>query len=271
MPTAAKGDATITIDPVAMKTIELGLVGLSPLICNRPSQKALRELLLPRGKQNQAERASSLKHDPIEEFRASAYTLLGDDSPTLIAVMSSAIKGAMSTAALDLPGTKKAQIGRLVFVHGHYTPVWGVPELFMAVVRSADINHTPDVRTRVIIPQWAAKVRVSFVVPILRESSVANLLVAGGQTAGIGDWRPEKGKGSFGQFRVCDVDDPELNDLIATGGRAAQVAAMESPRPYDEETAELFSWFEKEVEARGRSGDRAGRNGSSRQGIALTV
>lgn len=226
------------------------VVGTTPLVLNRMTRKSSEGLLAGGQKKTAAEKQSTLKHDPIAEFRASPYVFDDPTAPTLLAIVSSAFKGAMATAALDLPGTKKAQIGRLAYVEGDLTPVWGRPFLFMAVTRSADINRTPDVRTRAIVPYWAARLEVSYVQPILKAQAIVNLLTAAGLTAGVGDWRPEKGKGNYGQFMVVNEDDAELRRIMAVG-RTEQAAAMRDPEPYGSDTAELLSWFQDEVVRRG--------------------
>jgi len=258
---AAKAETSerIVIQKIETRPLVVALIGTSPLILNRMSRKAAQELVLPSPKKNAAERQSTLKHDPVAEYQASPYTFSDDDAPTLLAMMASAVKGAMMTAALDMPGTKKAQIGRLVYVERDYIPVWGVPRLFMSVTRSADINRTPDIRTRAIVPRWAALVTVSFVTPILNETGVMNLLSAAGTVSGIGDWRPEKGKGSYGQFVVANAHDPAFLAITESGGRAAQIEAMEQPVAYDDESAELWGWYESEVVARGKAGLRSSR------------
>lgn len=227
------------------------ILGTSPLIMNRISQKVDRELLLPKGKKTAAEKASNLKHDPYSEFRAAPYMITDEAAPTLLAVLPTAFKKAMCTAALDMPGAKKTQIGRLVSVNWDMQPVYGIPKLFMAVTRSADMNKTPDVRTRAILPEWACTMTVEFVKPILREQSVVNLLAAAGVQSGIGDWRQEKGSGSYGSFKLVSEDDPDFQRITGTMGRTAQKAAMEHPECYDAETADLLSWFDVEVKRRG--------------------
>lgn len=254
MPAKNAGAPTaIAVQRTETQRIEVALIGESPLILNRMSRKAAHELLMPRGPKNAAQKQAELKHDPIAEYQASPYTFASPETPTLLAMMSSAVKGAMMTAALDLPGTKKAQIGRLIYVEGELIPVWGVPKLFMSITRSADMNRTPDVRTRAIVPSWAALVSVRFVRPILTETAVVNLLQAGGTTAGVGDWRPEKGKGSFGQFRIANATDPAFLALCEGAGRVEQTLAMDAPEPYDAETTELLTWFEDEVVVRGKT------------------
>lgn len=249
---AAKKEATpeIFVPEIKKETIQVRVVGTSPLICARMSQKSRQEILMPAGRKNAAAKQASLKHNPLQEFRSSPY-ILPEGSPTYIGLMSSAFKGAMGTAALDLPGTKKAQIGRLVYVEGDYVSIYGVPKVFMSIVRSADINKTPDVRTRAIVPLWAAEVTMTFVKPLLNAQAIINLLSAGGVTAGVGDWRPEKGKGSFGQFRICNETDTEYQEIVKNGDRSVQLAAMEDAEPYDHESEELLSWFKDEAPKRG--------------------
>lgn len=253
MATPKATETSIVIQPVRTETIRVAIRGTRPLICNRLPMKVSQELLFPKGRRTAADKAGALKHDPLAEFRAAPYRLKADDAETLIGIPASAFKSAMMTAALDLPGAAKSKIGRLLWVEGDLTPIYGVPDIFLAITRSADINHTPDVRTRCIVPEWAAEIAITYTTPILNETSVINLLAAAGQICGVGDWRPEKGKGTYGQFTLTDPDADALwQRIVASGGRAAQLAAMDNPAAYDAETAELLGWFALEVHARGK-------------------
>lgn len=244
----AKANTSDSVDILQVERghIDVCVLGTSPIILNRMSEKAKRELLMPKGRKTAVEKATSLKHDPMEEYRASAYKLPKADAPTLLAILATSFKGAMATAALDLPGAKKAQIGRLTYVNGDYVPVYGVPQLFMSVTRSADMNKTPDVRTRAIVAQWACRLSVTYIKPLMRPQAVLNLLAAAGMSIGVGDWRPEKGKGNYGQFEIVSPDDERFVTVIESGTRAVQEQAMESPTCYDDETSSLLSWFEDE-------------------------
>jgi len=252
MATKASNASEIQIIEIDTSTVRMAVVGRTPLILNRMWNKSgPRELLLPKGKKTAAEKASTLKHQPWDEFRNSAETFDDESSATLLAIQSTAFKKAMATAALDLPGTKKTQIGRLTWISGELVGIYGEPRIFSAITRNSDINRTPDVRTRCIIPKWAAIVEVSFVRPIMREQSVANLMAAAGITVGVGDFRPEKGAGNYGQFEVVDMADERFADITSKWGRQAQKDAMDKPAFYDKNTEELLTWYDTEVRRRG--------------------
>ena len=236
---------------VQHERIRYHVVGMTPMIIRRLSEKAKGELLMPAGRKSSAEKATSLKHNPITEFRDSPYTLVDDNEPTLLAQPSACFKRAIATAAIDIPGAAKAQIGRLLWVNREKTPIYGIPKLHMCITRDASIARTPDVRTRCIIPEWAAIVDVTYVTPIIREPVVSGLLAAAGITQGIGDWRPQKGAGTYGQFQIVDPDDDDFVRIAKAGCRAAQQKAMRDAEPYDRETEELLAWFVKEADRRG--------------------
>jgi hypothetical protein len=228
------------------------IIGGTSLIFNRMSAKAKRQLLLPSGRMNEAERSTKLKHDPEAEYRDSVYRNPGDQPPTRLKFPAAAFKGAMETAALDSPGSKKTEVGRRVFMPDDNVDLYGVPRLLMSVVRSADMARTPDIRTRAIVSEWACIVRVGFAVPLVTVKAISRLLATGGIVSGVGDWRQEKGSGNHGTYRICNHDDPDFQRIIATGGRAAQDAALDKYQCYDEETEELLVWYLEEILRRGR-------------------
>lgn len=245
---------SIDVLEVYQGRIEVCVLGTTPLIMNRMSEKAKRDLLMPKGRKNAMERATTLKHSPMDEFRASPYRIGSTEAPTYLGLLTTAFKKVMMTAALDLPGTKKAQIGRLTYVNGDMTPVYGIPEMLMSTVRSADMNRTPDIRTRAIVPTWATRLSVTFIQPLMKAQAVTRLLMAGGLSVGVGDWRLEKGSGNYGLFELVEPDDPRFLEVLATGGRAAQIEAMQAPACYDAETADLLGWFDAEMNRRQTKG-----------------
>ncbi len=241
----------IEVEPLRVGSVTVWLKGRTPLICNRMAGKAMRELLLPKGRKTKADKEQLLKHDPVNEYRNSMNCRAGK-GPTRVVFPSPAIKGAIATAALETKGTNKTQIGRLVWVEGQSCDLYGVPQLFMAIVRSADMNKTPDVRTRAILAEWCLPAVIRYVKPQMSENTIAQLLSNGGIIVGIGDFRQEKGKGNYGQFEVATKAD--CNAIIAAGGMKAQDAAIKKPTCYDSDTEELLAWFATTVDQRGKKG-----------------
>lgn len=248
---ATKKDAEITVIQVQQGSIDLLIKGTHPLICNAMSEKARQELLLPSGRKNAAQKASVLKHVPLQEFSDSMYRPRDVNAPTEIVVKATAFKSALMSAALDLPGTNKSQLGRLANVEGDEIAIYGLPQIFLEITRQKNIDRTPDVRTRAILPRWCCFITVSYTKPILKEQAILNLLSAAGFTQGIGDWRVQKGSGNYGQFELVAADDPVCADLIAHEGREAQREAIANPVGYNSETDTLLEWYDLEVKRRG--------------------
>jgi hypothetical protein len=245
----------IEVAPLTVGRMSVWLRGITPLICNRMAGKAKRTLLLGGGKKTKAEKEQTLKHDPLAEF-SDSMAKRSAGGPTRLLFPAPAVKGAMAVAALETKGTNKTQIGRLVWIEGHNLDLYGVPQLHMSVVRSADMNKTPDVRTRAILAEWCIPVTVCFVKPQLTEAAIAQLLSNGGIIIGIGDFRQEKGKGNFGQFEVSTEAD--CKNIIKSGGMKAQDAALKTVTCYDDESQELLEWWDKQVTASGKGELRRG-------------
>jgi len=244
-----KETAAIEIQQISIGRIRCNIVGTSPMIMHRFSKKARGELLLPKGPINRAEKAAHLKHDPVSEFRETIYLNRDDKTPTRVHFPADAFSKALASAALDIPGASKSQMLRLTSVVSTQINIFGIPKMFMNMVRSSDMARTPDVRTRAVFPEWACTIDVEFVSSLIKEKQVINLLAAAGIIVGIGDWRPQKG-GAYGKFRVADDKDEDFARIVKTGGRFLQTQAIANPESLDAETEELLAWFQSEVKAR---------------------
>lgn len=234
--------AEIRVEPLRRGVTRLRIIGVTPMFQNRMANKAKQSLLVGTKKKTKAEK-SEIKHNPIQEYRDSAEIL--STGPTALGLRVTAVKAAMATAALETAGLTKTSAQRLLFMPGDLTALYGTPRLRMDVVRSADINRTPDIRTRAYLPQWGAEVEIQYIVPQLSVASVVSLLCNAGVLIGIGDFRQEKGKGAFGSFRVLgeNEQDAEWDDLVANHARDAQMHALEHPEYADKDTADLMAHF----------------------------
>jgi hypothetical protein len=236
----------LQIDALKQGRIKLKLVGTTPMYMNSMSIKAKRDLLIGGGRKTAVQK-KEIKHDPENEFRASAHTKR--DGETLLCFPAPGVKSAMATAALETAGVTKSSVQRLIFLPEQKIQVWGKPCLKMDVVRSADMNKTPDIRSRCYLPRWVAEVDIAFVTPTLSAHAVISLLANAGVIVGLGDFRQEKGRGSFGTFAVAGDNLGDWADYwaeVTKEGRAVQQAAMDDPEYADDDTIELMEILHEE-------------------------
>jgi len=241
----------IIIEQMQVGNVSVWIKGLSPLIYNAMSAKVKEGMLTGSTRKSSAEKAASLRHYPIEEYRESVYRREGD-GPTRLTFPAVAFKSAAVGAIRHIPnsGTNMTAMRQLMWVMGDKVDVYGVPQLHMAVTKQAGMTGAPDMRTRAILAEWCCCVKLQFVMPILNETTLARLLDAAGLVIGVGDFRQEKGKGNYGQFQIASKEDCE--DIIKAGGIKAQDKALENPTFYDTETAELMASYTAERKRRGK-------------------
>ena len=225
--TTTKEVQIAAIQRLERATVQICVLGTSPLVMNRMPAKAKQQLLLPRRTLNKAAREQVLKHDPVAEYRDSIYRCREERAPTLIHIPNGAFKKAMAQAAIDTPGATKAETGRLVKVLDETVFLYGKPFLYMDVVRMAGFSKAPDIRTRAMFPKWACRLTVQYIRTRIREQDIANLMGNAGDITGIGDGRTEKGTFDYGSWELVDADDKQWLEIVKTQGRKVQLAAME--------------------------------------------
>lgn len=242
------------VDIAEMETEEVSfcILGTTPLLMHAFNKK-LREMLLPSPKKNAAQKASSLKHNPIQEFRDSVYILPDPNDPTLLCLKATAFKGALCGVATDIPGSTRAQVGRLVRVVGEYAPIWGIPHLSMWQTKPPTLNAAPDVSSKAALPEWASVIRILFQKPLITVKTVSKLLMAAGQIRGVGDYRTEKGMGNYGSFSIVDPTNEDFRRIVETSGRQEQFDALfaDTPLFLNRETEEMYTWYLNEIDLRG--------------------
>ena len=126
----------------------------------------------------------------------------------------------------------------------------------MDVVRAADMNRTPDIRTRAYLPRWCSEVTIKYCTPTFNARGVVALLANSGMICGLGDNRQEKGNGSFGSYSVHSAEDmgdaKSLWDEIVAEGREVQELAYEYPECYDDMTQDLLDFVTGRTNAESR-------------------
>lgn len=236
---------------VSMGEVTVCVLGRSPLLLHCMGQKAKNELTTGSQGKSAQDRKVLLKHDLPREYRESVYRDHSENGPTRIQGLSVWFKKGISSMALDLAsGSSKTQLGRCVFVAGERIPIYGKPLVDIRPVILSGMSRSADMRTRAILPEWATRITVQYMRPTLNEKQVLQLAVAAGTFRGVGEYRPERGSGTFGQYEFVDPKDPRYTSILKQG-RKVQDAMLtktefEKEDFYELEMADIYTWWHEE-------------------------
>lgn len=194
--------AQIQISRIAAETLRVPILGTTPLIVHRFSEKAKRQML----DAMQGKKTPKQPKNPDADYE-SAFYRFPDGSPD--AFPSSAFKLA-TVEASRFYGKDVTKVGlrQFVFVFGEgrheFVRIQGDPTMREDVVRVG--RGGTDLRYRPEFTDWRTVLEVTYVTSALTRDSVLSLIDAAGMGVGVGEWRPEK-DGTFGTYRIDpDVD-----------------------------------------------------------------
>lgn len=202
-------DTPIQIPKIDVRQMAITLVGDSPLICHRWSEKAKKEIL---DKQMKKGKTAKVAKDPFRDFIDSLYWLSempsnpteADVKNATFGFPSVAFKAAAVTACGEVDGMKMTQARRRFHVDGEFVTIDGTPTMRDDMVRIG--MGTADIRFRGEFKTWRATVQISFNASAISPEQITNLLNLAGFGVGIGEWRAEK-EGSYGRFHVGTAAD----------------------------------------------------------------
>lgn len=213
--------ATVTIPKLRVRTIEVKIVGKSPLIIHAWSAKAVKMML---DKQMGKSSAGREKKNPIEDFKGSLYYL---PNKAGFGIPAPSFKAAIVSAANDVD-MKMTEVKRALHVSSYHVPIVAEPlpkELWSdddhEYAKQIEFEHkfgcsmrrdmvrlesgVADVRFRGSWPNWKCTLQVEYNEAVLTAEQVVNLISAAGYGCGIGEWRPSSPNvrsGEFGRFSV---------------------------------------------------------------------
>jgi hypothetical protein len=205
--------AAVVIDRIAAERIEVPIIGTSPLLVHRFSEKAKRQML----DAMQGRKSPKTAKDPEAEYDAAFYKFK-DDAPGFPAI---AFKAATIGGARFYSGVTMTALRQYLFFDGEVgvdgqklVRINGVPKMREDVVKVG--RNGTDLRYRPEFAEWSTTLTVIYVTSALTRGSVLSLIDAGGMGVGVGEWRPEK-SGDFGCFRVDDSR--EVQVITEAGAR----------------------------------------------------
>lgn len=191
---------TVMIDKIASETLRVPILGTSPLICHKFSEKAKRQML----DAMQGRKTPKQPKDPQADYESSLYAFDGPKKRFGFPVI--AFKAAtVSAARFYGKDVKMTELRQFIFMHGEMgadgqalAEIDGEPEMREDVVK---VGMGTDLRYRGVFWPWTATLEVTYVTSALQRGSLLSLIDAGGMGVGIGEWRVEK-KGDFGCYKV---------------------------------------------------------------------
>ena len=196
--TSTDDTAQVQIDRIAAETIRVPIIGTSPLIMHRFSEKAKRQML----DAMQGRKSPKQPKDPDAEYEAAFYRFAdgGYGFPS-IALKSATVGGARFYSGVTMTALKQFLFfdGEIGVDGQKLVRIEGEPKMREDVVRVG--RNGTDLRYRPEFPEWRTTVQVIYVTSALTCGSVLSLIDAGGLGIGIGEWRPEK-DGDFGCYRI---------------------------------------------------------------------
>lgn len=211
MATKTTNEQVITIPALDIRTATVKIVGDSPLIMHKWSEKAKKEIL-----DKQMKKAKSKGHDakdPFADFISSMYWLDGEpenktpdgfaaalEDGARFGFPSAAVKAAAVAAAYRAGITKNmVSMNGAFHILGEFVEIHGEPVMREDMVRVG--MGVADIRYRGEFPEWWSSFTVRYNSAVLSLEQLINMINMGGFACGIGEWRAEKG-GVYGSFHV---------------------------------------------------------------------
>ena len=211
---AGKGSkATQVIIPdIQIELATLGIVGTSPLIVHKFSEKARKEIL---DKCMQKAKSGKEPKNPVMEFMQSLHWLTPMPEIYTEEAFAAALAGgakfgfpatgvkqsAVSAAyRAGLTKDKVSTYGAFHILGGELIEIQGVPRMRedYAVIN----NGAPEIRYRAEFPEWEMYFDIKYNAAVFSLEQIVTFFNFGGFAVGVGDWRIEKG-GVFGAYKVA--------------------------------------------------------------------
>jgi hypothetical protein len=197
---------------IGTERLRVPIVGTSPLIVHRWSEKAKRELL----ESQQSKKKVKEPRDPEAEYQASLYRMALKDGGEGFGFPSLAFKSAVVEVFRFFDkSVTKVLLMQSVFCHGILTkadpaplvPIVGEPVMREDIVRIGQ-SGTQN-RFRGEFTEWSAVLDLTYVTAALDRDSMLSFIEAAGMFVGVGEWRPER-SGESGTFMLSEDADIEV-------------------------------------------------------------
>lgn len=189
---------TIEIKPPEVETVIVTIVGDTPLIVHKFTEKAKKEM---RDKQAKKAKQKKEARDGDLEFEQAKYKMENgkDGFPAL------AVKQAIIGSARFVEGLPMTILRGTVFVLADETDTGLIEIKAKKCEKVEDMVRvgmgSSDFRYRPYYYGWSIELKIKYDKAVLSLEQVLNLLTRAGLSQGLGDWRPER-NGQNGMFHI---------------------------------------------------------------------
>ena len=215
---------SIELPKIETGLLTLNIVGDSPLIVHRWSEKAKKEML---DKQMKKAKSGKEAKNPMRDFVDALYWLddtgnaintpaeldgIDDATPydKVYEILKNGRFGFPTTAfkacAIDAGYqqgviAKKTTARGAFHIIGEFAVIEGIPEMREDMVQVGGMSKAAGIRYRPEFKTWKTQLLIQYNKKAITPEQIANLMNFGGFANGVGEWRPSR-DGSFGRFHV---------------------------------------------------------------------
>ena len=187
-------DQPIELPAMNIKLAEIFLVGDSPLISHKWSEKSKKEI---RDKQQKKAKTAKDIRDPNAEFEDSLYHIEGGG----YGFPAVAFKAAAVNACSHVDGITKVHARGAFHIMCELVTIEGDKPIQREDMVRVGMG-VADLRYRGEFKKWHCKIPVRYNANVLSLEQITNIFDTAGFSTGVGEWRPQK-NGDYGMFHVA--------------------------------------------------------------------
>jgi hypothetical protein len=194
--------ASVEILEFQIREVTIPIVGISPLIVHKFSEKAQKMI-----SDKQAGKAKNKKHDirvPESDFEEAKHkSPLGWDGFPAAGFKAAMIRGC-KMIGMVMKDTQTSFFIKANCEETQLVQIFGEVRMRTDMVRvgmgSADIRYRPE------YVNWTAELTIEFNSGVLSLDQIYQMVKAAGYGCGVGEMRPEKGKFNYGRFKLAQEE-----------------------------------------------------------------
>lgn len=191
---------SVEVKEFQIKVVEIPIVGISPLIVHKWSQKAIIQI-----QDKQGGKAKNKKHDirvPEDDYEGAKHkSPKGWDGFPAAGFKAAMIRGA-KMIGMVMKDTQTAFFIKANCEETQLIKIDGESRMRTDMVRvgmgAADVRYRPE------YVDWKATLTVEYNEGVISLDQIFQLVKAAGYGCGVGEMRPEKTKFNYGRFKLAD-------------------------------------------------------------------